>query len=445
MGDDLDDVRFGSSGIRGPYDTIATPDLALALGKAIGSLAGRIVIGRDARTTGPVLEAALTAGALSQGTQVTTLGVVPTPTLAYQTRQADLGVMVTASHNPPTDNGVKLWRPDGSALEADGRQAILDALADPPAPADWQATGERVDHPAPTRAHREALLDVVGPLTGDPRVVVDTGNGAAYQLAPELLAAAGARVTTLNAQPDGTFPGRPSETTPENLGDLREVVQVTDAVVGIAHDGDGDRCVIVDETGRVVPGDALIVLLAREVEATDLAVPIDTSRLVWEALPDATIEVTPVGDAFVSEALAQAGGDLGGEPSGAYIFPEVSMCPDGPHAGLLAARIAAEHGGIAKLVDALPTFETRRTNLPAQEHAKAAIMEAVADELAGLGEVNDLDGVRVDTEDGWLLVRPSGTEPKIRLTAEAADPGRAEALLDRGRQAVRAAAGSDPG
>lgn len=439
MADDLADVRFGSSGIRGAYETIATPDLALALGKAVGAMADRLVVGCDARTTGPVLEAALVSGALSQGTEVTRLGLVPTPTLAYQARQADLGVMVTASHNPPRDNGVKLWRPDGSSLEAEGRQAVLDDLVDPPAPVPWHATGELIDHPAPTRAHREALLDTVGPLDGDPRVVVDTGNGAASQLAPELLAAAGAQVTTLNAQPDGTFPGRPSETTPENLADLCTVVEITEAVIGIAHDGDGDRCVVVDERGRIVSGDALLALVGRELDARHVAVPVDTSRLVWEALPEATIEVTPVGDAYVSETLARVDGDMGGEPSGAYIFPEVSMCPDGPHAGLLAARIAAEHGGLAELVDALPSFETRRTSLPVAEAAKAQVMAAVVPTLEPLGEVNDLDGVRVDTEDGWLLVRPSGTEPKIRITAEAGDAEKAEALLEAGLSAVQAA------
>lgn len=435
----FDDVRFGSSGIRGPFGQRVTPELALALGRAAGGQARRIVVGHDARTTGPALVAAFTAGALAAGADVAHLGLVPTPTLAHAARRYEVGLQVTASHNPAPDNGFKFWEPNGSALSGPRRERLLAALAEPRPLAAWNAQGLGTVDPEGEPAHLAALLGEVGPLDGSPTVVLDCGNGAASRFSPMLLREAGASVITLNAQPDGTFPGRPSEPSAANLGDLAQTVRAADAACGLAHDGDADRGVAVDERGRPVSGDALLVLLARELGAKKIALPVDTSRMVTDALEGVEVVTTPVGDAFVSEALSSQGGAFGGEPSGAIIFPSVSLCPDGPHAVLLAARIAAAHGGLAELVDDLPRYHTLRESLPLGRADRARAMAAVAEALAGLGEPTTLDGVRVDTEDGWTLVRASGTEPKVRVTCEARDEAGAEELASHVRSLVVAA------
>lgn len=429
MSDDFDDVAFGSSGIRGPYGDEVTPELALRVGRAASRLADSAVVARDPRETGPALEHALVAGLTAGGTEVTRLGVAPTATLAWAARDHDLGIMVTASHNPPPDNGFKLWNPDGSAIDQRQRQSVLDGIADPPPRADWDATGNARMDRRPIDAYVQALLGHRGPIEGSPRVVVDPGGGAASTLSPRVLREANARPMTINAVPDGRFTARPSEPTEEALETLSRVTEATDALLGVAHDGDGDRVACVDENGRFLQGDHLIVLLARALRAEKIAVPVDTSRLVWEALPEVEIRTTKVGDAHVSEELADGQGDFGGEPSGAMVFPEVSMCPDGPHAALVLADLAAREGGLADAVDQLPSFATLRESVDCPNPAQQAAMAHIQGELAELGETTVLDGVRLDTDEGWALVRPSGTEPKLRVTAEADVEAEANRLM----------------
>jgi phosphoglucosamine mutase len=413
------DVSFGSSGIRGPYGDQIDPELALGLGQATATLAEEILVGRDARTTSPALEQAFAAGAIAGGARVHRAGLAATPLVGFGARDVDVGVVVTASHNPPADNGVKFFSEDGSAIDESRRKRLLSALRDLPELPDWEQASRARSTPNLADDYREAVLDEVGPISGRPRILVDPGNGAASHLSPQLLREAGADVLTLNATPDGTFPARPSEPVPENLSDLAAITEATDAVLGIAHDGDADRVVAVDEHGDVLQGDHVIVLLARALRADAIAVPIDTSRLVWEALDDVEIEVTPVGDSFVSERLKRTRGDFGGEPSGAMVFPDVSFTPDGVHAAVRLAQLAGRHGGIAGLVDELPSYATVRESLECPEHVKQPAMAQVQDELQAVGDTTSLDGVRVDTDEGWALVRPSGTEPKLRITAEA--------------------------
>jgi phosphoglucosamine mutase len=417
--DRFDDVSFGSSGIRGPYGEHVDPTLALALGQATATLADDVIVGRDPRTTSSSLEQAFVAGATAGGARVRSLGVAATPLVGYGAREADVGVIVTASHNPAADNGFKFFSEDGSAIDDSRRKRLLSALRGLPELPGWEEATEVAQAPGVVDGYKRAIIDEVGPLSGDPRIVVDPGHGAASHLSPQLLRDAGARPLTVNATPDGTFPGRPSEPRPEHLEHLSAVTEATDAIAGIAHDGDADRLVAVDENGRMLQGDHVIVLLARSLRADAIAVPIDTSRLVWEALEDVDIEVTPVGDTYISERVERTHGDFGGEASGAMIFPGVSLTPDGPHAAVRLAQIADRHDGLADLVDEMPSYATVRESLDCPETAKQPAMAQIQDELEAVGDTTSLDGVRVDTDDGWALVRPSGTEPKLRITAEA--------------------------
>lgn len=435
-------TKFGSSGIRGPYGTVVTEDLAFRLGAAVALTAGRVVVGRDARTSSPSLARALQAGVLSVGGVATDAGCLPTPSLAFAARDFDAGLVVTASHNPPEDNGFKFWNPDGSAFDARQRAAVETALrAESPVRVDDRAA---VPLAGVIQRHGDAILAAVPPAGRRLKIVLDAGNGPGGLLTPGMLRRAGHQVVTLHADLDGLFRGRPSEPKPSTLGDLSALVPAIGADLGLAHDGDADRLVACDERGQVLDGDATLALLARAVHAKDLVLSVDTSQTVARAMPDARITYTKVGDAYVSERLKIAGGAaasraFGGEPSGAYIFPSVSYCPDGPHAAVALASLVSREGPLSALASALPRMSRLRDAVRVPPAAMAAVVEDVAARLASLGKVSTLDGARLDTDEGWVLVRASGTEPKVRLMVEARDEATLAALAQTARKALDAA------
>jgi phosphoglucosamine mutase len=432
---------FGTSGIRGPVGDEVTAALALRVGRALGAETDRVVVGRDPRESGGLLVDAVTAGLRELGTDVEELGVAATPTVARAVgwRGADAGVVVTASHNPPEDNGLKLWQPSGQAYDAAGRQRITERVE----AADhdlqpWDGLGDRSEADA-ERQHLEALTAAIdGPL--DLSVAVDVGNGAGG-LTADALVELGCDVTTLNAQPDGRFPGRPSEPTAENCEALRSLVEAGPYDLGVAHDGDADRMRAVAGDGTFLTGDALLALFAAD--AADpgerVAVPVDTSLAVEDYLAERDVDVTrtPVGDVHVAAAAAEPGVAFGGEPSGAWIWPAETLCPDGPLAAVRIAALAAQRP-LANRLDDIPTYPIRRANV--ETDAKAAVLDAVEERvLETYDDVETLDGVRVDTGDGWFLIRASGTQPLVRLTAEARDDDRAAEVLATARELVESA------
>jgi phosphoglucosamine mutase len=288
----------------------------------------------------------------------------------------------------------------------------------------WDQVGKLSDGPHAIAEHVERILDIVGPLRKRLRVVLDCGNGAATAESPELLRRLGCDVITLNAQPDGHFPGRPSEPSAENLVALRKAVVAIGADLGLAHDGDADRCMAVTHTGRYVAGDELLLLFAKRHAGSTIVCPVDASRTLEDA-SGCTVVRTKVGDAYVSEKLAQLGGAFGGEASGAWIFPSMSYCPDGPLAAAMVCTLVAEHGPLETQVAALPRYPLWRHawRLEDRTAAMARFKDALSD-----GKINELDGLRADFADGWVLVRPSGTEPKLRVTVEAVDQDALERL-----------------
>lgn len=412
-------VSFGSSGVRGPFATVATPELALALGRAVGSMRRRVIVGRDARTTGVALGSAVVAGLLASGAEVARAGMLPTPALAYAARKHDAGVVVTASHNPAPDNGFKLWEPNGRAFGAPERKEVERLLAAPPALAAWEKVGAFREEPHAVAEHIARILDIVGPLRRRLRVVLDCGNGAACAESPEMLRQLGCDVVTLNAQPDGHFPGRPSEPNEENLAALRKAVVATGADLGLAHDGDADRCMAVTHTGRYVGGDELLLLFAKRHSGSTIVCPVDASRTIEDA-SGARVVRTKVGDAYVSEKLAELGGAFGGEASGAWIFPTMSYCPDGPLAAAMVCAMVADRGALEEQVAALPRYPIWR-HAWKMDRADMGARVLQFQSAFSDAKLNDLDGLRFDLDEGWVLVRPSGTEPKLRVTVEAVD------------------------
>jgi phosphoglucosamine mutase len=434
---------FGTSGIRGPVGETVTAALALRVGRALGIETDRAVLGRDPRESGDPLADALAAGLRESGTDVVDLGVAATPTIARAVawEGADAGVAVTASHNPPPDNGIKLWQPSGQAFDGPMRERIADRVREEAADlAAWDGFGAR-ERTGATDRHRAALVEAVDPAA-DLSVVVDVGNGAGGVTA-EALSELGCAVETLNAQPDGRFPGRPSEPTAEHCESLAELVGNTDADLGIAHDGDADRMRAVAADGSFLSGDVTLAILARAAATAGerVAVPVDTSLAVADHLADAGVEVTrtPVGDVYVAAAAAEAGVAFGGEPSGAWIWPGETLCPDGPLAACKLVELAAAEP-LAERAGAVETYPIERRSVEVAE--KTAVMEAVRERLTGgevEGEVTTMDGVRVDREDGWFLIRASGTQPLVRLTAEARAQAAATELLREAEEVVNAA------
>lgn len=424
---------FGTSGIRGPVGDAVTASLALSVGRALGIDATRVVVGRDPRESGAFLADALAAGLRESGTDVVDLGLAATPTVARAVawRDADAGVSVTASHNPPADNGIKLWQPSGQAFDADLRDRIEGRIRDGAAElVDWGSVGDRDAWDARER-HADALVEAVA-VDDPPSVVVDLGNGAGG-VTVDALARLGCDVETLNAQPDGSFPGRPSEPTAENCRSLATLVGETDADLGVAHDGDADRLRAACGDGTYVSGDELLAVFAREAaDAGDaVAVPVDTSLAVADFLAEADVDVTytPVGDVYVADAASRPGVAFGGEPSGAWIWPTETLCPDGP---LAACKLVALHAerSLADRVAAVPGYPIRRDSVAVDD--KRAVMGRVRARVAEeFDEVRTLDGVRVDLGDAWFLLRASGTQPLVRITAEARAASRADDAFER--------------
>ncbi len=434
---------FGTSGIRGPVGEEVTAGLALAVGRALGAETDRVVVGRDPRESGRLLADALAAGLRECGTDVVDLGLAATPTVARGVawEGADAGAAVTASHNPPADNGVKLWQPSGQAFDAPMRERVADRVrADDPDLAPWDALGGRTAADATDR-HREALVDAVDPGR-ELSVVVDVGNGAGGVTA-RALQDLGCSVETLNAQPDGAFPGRPSEPTAEHCGSLSTIVGNSGADLGVAHDGDADRTRAVTADGDFLSGDVLLAILARAAAAAGetVAVPVDTSLAVADHLAEADIGVTrtPVGDVYVAAAASEPGVAFGGEPSGAWVWPGETLCPDGPLAACRLVELAADRS-LAERAAAVETYPIRRESVAVED--KQAVMERVrerVDREEPAEAVSTLDGVRVERDTGWFLVRASGTQPLVRLTAEARSTGAAAELL-AGAESLLAAA-----
>ncbi|MFA4860314.1 phosphopentomutase/phosphoglucosamine mutase [Methanoregula sp.] len=411
-------MLFGSSGIRRKYDQILI-DTALRVGSALAHRSSDIVIGMDTRTTSPLLAHLVVSGILGSGGKVKTTGVVPTPTVAYATRNAHAGCMITASHNPEEYNGIKLFNPNGSSF-TQSQQTEMEDLLKSPYWTDWQHQGseESIDAITP---HKNAILNAVHIEPALP-IVLDCGNGAGCSISPALLADAGAKAVCINCNQSGHF-ARPSEPLEKNLGHVGEMVRKTHSRCGVVHDGDADRMMAFDNRGRYIGGDHLLMLFARYMDAKRVVTTSDASMIIDEV---AEVRRTPVGDTYVSEELL-TWGDFGGEPSGAWIFPKISYCPDGPHAAALFCEIASGWN-IATEIDAMPSYPILRESM-ASPTARETVM--------ALGASSPTNGIRISDEEGWYLIRASGTEPKIRITAEGKTLAKAKDMLAKGKERIR--------
>lgn len=410
-------MLFGSSGIRRKFDqTLAVT--ALKIGSALASRSPDIIVGMDTRTTSPLLVHLVISGILGTGGTVRNAGIVPTPSVAFSTRVVQAGCMITASHNTEEYNGLKLFNRDGSSFTRT-QQAEMEAHLDTQHWTDWKHQGCEQAFDAIT-PHKNAILDKIK-IKGTSSVILDCGNGAGCLITPSLLSDAGIKTTCINCNPLGCF-ARPSEPLKEHLGYIGEMVKKTGAGCAVVHDGDADRMMAFDNRGRFIDGDHLLVLFARYIGAKRVVTTSDASMIIEDC---AEVRRTPVGDAFVSEELL-TWGDFGGEPSGAWIFPKISYCPDGPFAAALFCEMASEWD-IAREIDAIPSYPVLRESFAC---------ETARDIVTRLGASIPTDGIRIADEDGWCLIRASGTEPKIRITVEGKTLAKAKSLLAMGKERI---------
>ena len=429
---------FGTSGIRGKIGSEVTCELALNVGKSLAYYLGNegtVVIGYDTRTTNKMLDQAITAGLLESGVNVIKIGMVPTPLVGYATEKlnADAGVMLTASHNPSPYNGIKLWNKNGMAYTSAQESEIEEIYSNRDyISVTWDKIGKLSENEEIKGQYIDDLVDMVNIKPGL-KVVVDCASGAGSEISPLVFRKAGCEVTTLNSQPDGFFPGRNPEPNAENLQTLMKTVVAIGADLGIAHDGDADRMITVDETGEISPFDSLLALISKEFDG-DIVTTVDAGLCMDESV-NGKVYRTPVGDVNVAEVIIEKDAAFGGEPSGTWLHPDFCMCPDGILSGLRMAELVSNKGKLSELLAEIPSYPNIREKITCSKEAKVKVMENMQDLLEeafdDIAEVNSLDGVRLTfADDSWVLVRPSGTEDYIRITLESRDADRAEEIRE---------------
>jgi len=441
---------FGTDGVRGIANRDLTAELALDLSVAAAHVLGDVgafqghrpiaVVGRDPRASGEFLEAAVVAGLASAGVDVLRVGILPTPGVAYLTDSlgADLGVVLSASHNPMPDNGIKFFARGGHKLPDEIEDEIEHRIGE-----NWQrpvgaAVGRVQDYPAGSGGYIDHLLESLPHSLDGMKVVIDCANGAAYVVAPEALSRAGAEVVCIGAEPDGLNINDGYGST--HIGRLQEAVRAHQADVGIAHDGDADRCLAVDASGTVVDGDQILAVLALSMREAgvlghDTVVATVMSNLGFRLAmerEDVRVVETAVGDRYVLEAMKAGGFSLGGEQSGHVILLDHATTGDGVLTALhLLGRTASTGKPLVELAAVMTRLPQVLVNVQDVDKSRVdsseQVAEAVASAEAELGA------------SGRVLLRPSGTEPLVRVMVEAPTREQATKVADHLAASVRAA------
>jgi phosphoglucosamine mutase len=437
---------FGTDGVRGVANRELTAELALALGAAAARRLANVdepgrrvaVIGRDPRASGEMLEAAVIAGLASQGVDALRVGVLPTPAVAYLTRayDADFGIMISASHNPMPDNGIKIFGPGGHKLDDATEDQIEDLVAAGPG---LRPVGAGIGRIIDAEDAVERYLTHVGTAStlrlDHLTVVVDCAHGAASSAAPRAYRAAGAQVIEINAEPNGLNINDNCGST--HLDSVRAAVLAHRADLGLAHDGDADRCLAVDANGELVDGDAIMVVLALamqesgELNHNTLVTTVMSNLGLHLAMRSAgvTVRTTGVGDRYVLEELRSGEYSLGGEQSGHIVLPALGSTGDGIVTGLrLMTRMVQTGSSLAELASRMQTLPQVLINVQVGDKSTAAAAPSVQTAVeAAEAELGDT---------GRILLRPSGTEPLIRVMVEAAEEDLAQRVASRVAEAV---------
>ena len=447
---------FGTNGIRGRIGEEFKPDFLVKIGMAIGTYLpknSKVVLGSDTRISGDMVKDAVISGLLATGVNVIDIGMSPTPAIQLYTKNhGDFGIAITASHNPPEFNGVKCIDSDGTELERSEEEKIEKIFFEEKFRiVRWREVGS-VNYDE--NANDEYINSIISKVDAEVirkrkfRVAVDCANGASCFTTPYLLERMGVSVVSLNCQPDGTFPGHPSEPKPENLVDLIELVKDGDFDLGMAHDGDADRAIFVDENGEFLYGDRTLALVAREVvreKGGVVVTPVSSSLAVEEVVKreGGDIVYTKVGAPIVARKMIEINAVFGGEENGGLIFPEHQYCRDGAFSLAKILEIMAKsEKKLSELMAEIPRFYQKKISVECPNEKKGGVLEKLREKLEG-EKIVDIDGVKIIGEGWWILIRPSGTEPIYRIYAEAKNEDKLEEIVEKYRGILKEIVESD--
>jgi phosphomannomutase/phosphoglucomutase len=446
---------FGTNGIRGIPGKDLTLEFVTEMAQSIGSYfsgTNSILIGKDVRNSSPSLSKAALAGVLSSGTNAEEAEIAPTPAHQFAVRTLGYGggIIVTASHNPPQYNGMKVVGKDGVEISRESEKEIEAIYYEKSyKKADWRSIG---------RSGRETRVieNYVGGIMSQvdinkirdfrPAIVMDIGNGAQAFAAPYLCERLGCKVITMNGQPDGNFPGRGPEPTPANLKDLCDAVRVYKASFGVAYDGDGDRSLFCDENGEIYWGDRtgslLIDFLLEKHRGGPVVTTVSTSQLVGVVAEkhNAKVVWTTVGAVDVSRAMVNSGAPLGLEENGGFFYgPHIPVRDGAMTTALILDALANRKLSFSKAISALPIFFQRKAKFECPNEKKSIVMRFLEDRNKE-GRIDRTDGLKIWMDDHtWILLRPSGTEPLIRVYAESHDQDKLNSIFEKFQSFVKEA------
>jgi phosphomannomutase/phosphoglucomutase len=442
---------FGTNGVRGVANEMFNIELVTRLSVSCGSILGKdIAIGRDFRTTSHLFRDAAVSGLLSVGCIVHDFGILPTPALQYSVKHLKLdgGLMITASHNPPQFNGVKVMAADGVELPRSVEEEVEKLTSSNGAKtARWDRVGE-VRHLNVLPIYINAILshvDAARISKANFKVALDPGNGTGTLVAPTVAQRLGCRVYSINAEPDGSFPGRESEPRPDNLSSLKELVRATGSDIGVAFDGDADRSMFINEHGEVLWGDRIVALTAKEYIAkhrgAQVVTPVSSSKAITDVVQSGggSVVLTRVGSVEISRTMVEKGINFGGEETGGVLYGLHHPVRDGSMTmGLILDIMSSRGKPLSVLIDELPRYSQAKDNVKCPDAVKNLVLEALRKKVTA-PQVDTMDGLKLIFGDGsWILIRPSGTEPIFRLYAEADTQKKADKLVAENKKLIKA-------
>ncbi len=437
---------FGTNGIRGLVNVELTPEMAIKVGACIGTFFGKnknVLLGYDARTSGPMFARAVISGLMSTGCNVYFAGMASTPAIQFATKNhsMDGGVIISASHNPPEYNGIKVIWSDGIETSHEQETEIENIYFDNKIVyAPWDQLGEKRELLGINGEYKDAVKKQVNKTkiaNAHFHVVVDAANSVGGIALPPLLRELGCKVTTINANIDGTFPGRLPEPRPENLGELSATVKAIGGDMGVAFDGDADRSIFTDGNGTIYWGDKTFAVVIKQYllknPGAKIVTPVSSSTLIKDTVEAYKGQLiwTKVGSVTVSQTMKAENADLGGEENGGIFYRPHQAVRDGAMTTVLLLNIMAETGkSLAELVAEQPQYFIEKGKIECPDEKKLVLQQKIYEEVKN-ENVSTIDGVKIWFSDASaILIRPSGTEPVFRLYAEAKSQARALELVE---------------
>lgn len=433
---------FGTSGIRGVYGKGITEQLAKAVGMAAGSVNDAVSVAMDTRVSGPALRKALVSGMVSQNCSVTDFDIVPTPLLAFGVKKLkkQLGIMITASHNPPEYNGFKLWDKDGKAITKEEEAKYEKIIAEKKF-MEKKVIDNVLERYNIAKDYEEEILNRFS-LKGNLKVLIDPANGAAFKVSPDLLKKFDYETIAINNTADGKFPNRNPEPIEKNLQGTMKIAKEKKVDVSFCQDGDADRQMPLDDKGNLVDFDKFLAWFSKKMlescKSNKIVTTVDASMLVENYLPDAKIIRVKVGDVYVANECKKINACFGGEPSGSYVFPEFGLWPDGVYSMLKTLQfLEDEKRKLSEILQEIPHFPMQRMKIQCENNKKENVMKNLKSLVPEDAELNEVDGLLMTFGDSKILIRPSGTEPYIRLNVEAEDSEKLKSLLNKWQNKIK--------